>query len=372
MADQIVHEMISAFAAGCMDRQNYIHFKEYMQEGGDLPHGELGELQNIIAMIPIVLDLEAPDPAIKDMVAKKLIAMKDEIKAKIINERRTLANTLGNARTSTRELKYTQPPTTKPSAKTLSYQTKDAIDDLAYNLPQTDFKKTLFKRETIEKPTLRPTNFTAGETLKRKTVDDLKISTSVKPLPPIEIPTEEKSSGSNWISVLGIILTLVLFSIVGFYAFTSVSKLNDRIDELEHEIVALKSQLNNSSSFITNYSSVIEFFNNKDILVVNLANPNTMNKQTAKLLLSFGEKEGIIQFRNYQQLQPGQVFQLWAVNRGQSYSLGTFQPTGSEFLKISFPFLPKEQIEQFKVTIESGNNITTPSQNIFLYGVYSK
>ena len=84
MPDKAIYEMISAFAVGCMDKQNYMQFKDYIAEGGDLPKSELGELQNVISMIPVILELENPDPIIKDLVAKKLIGIKDEIKTKIM------------------------------------------------------------------------------------------------------------------------------------------------------------------------------------------------------------------------------------------------------------------------------------------------
>src|SRR3989339_1848838 len=93
MADKALSEMIAAFATGCMDKENYMQFKDYMDEGGNLPKGELGELQNIISMIPVILDLEKPDPTIKDLVAKKLIGMKEEIKTKIIEGKRKTVGT---------------------------------------------------------------------------------------------------------------------------------------------------------------------------------------------------------------------------------------------------------------------------------------
>ena len=75
--DQAVFEMMAAFAVGCMDKENYVQVKEFLDEGGELPERQLGELQNIVAMIPIILELEKPAPEIKDLVAKKLISMKD-------------------------------------------------------------------------------------------------------------------------------------------------------------------------------------------------------------------------------------------------------------------------------------------------------
>jgi anti-sigma-K factor RskA len=99
--------------------------------------------------------------------------------------------------------------------------------------------------------------------------------------------------------------------------------------------------------------------------VFNLTSADPNVKASAKVLLSFNEKEGLIQFRNMPALQNGQFYQLWMENKGQSYSLGTYQSVGSEYIKItSFPFLPKEQISAYKITIESGAGITTPSATV--------
>jgi hypothetical protein len=90
------------------------------------------------------------------------------------------------------------------------------------------------------------------------------------------------------------------------------------------------------------------------------------------LLLSFGEKDGLIQFKNVKQLPLNQAYQVWVNTKGQSYSLGTYQPNGSEYLKIvSFPFVPKEQIESFRVTIGPNNGVQTPPANTFLIGSFS-
>ena len=48
MSDQVTHEMMSAFAAGCLDKANFDQFKSYLTLGGELPTHELGELQRII------------------------------------------------------------------------------------------------------------------------------------------------------------------------------------------------------------------------------------------------------------------------------------------------------------------------------------
>ncbi|MDH7605806.1 MAG: hypothetical protein QHH13_12965, partial [Melioribacter sp.] len=88
MSDDAIHEMMAAFAIGCMDRKNFIQFKDYVDAGGELPEGALGELQNIVSLIPIILEIEQPKESLKDEVAKRLIGLQDEIKTRIREEKR--------------------------------------------------------------------------------------------------------------------------------------------------------------------------------------------------------------------------------------------------------------------------------------------
>lgn len=365
MADKAIHEMVAAYAVGCMDKQNFVQFKDYIQEGGELPDGELGELQNIIAMIPVILDLEKPHPAIKDMVAKKLIGIKDEIKAKIINERNTLVNT--NPRIITPPSKVTKlsgPPTVKSQSSTPTFQTKVAGSKSTFQFPEEQLSNT-FADESIEKKrasknTLPPLN-TIGQ--RAVEVDEPKLNTQQITQEIATVP-EEKLSPSV-LSIIGLIISLLLITILGYFVFSSYQKLNNRLDDLQSEINTMRSQVASANSFVVNSAALVEFFNYKDISVFSLTSADPNVKATVKVLLSFSEKEGLVQFKNMLPLQNGQVFQLWIENKGQSYSLGTYQPVSGEYLRLTaFPFLPKEQISAYKITIEQGAGVTTPSATV--------
>ncbi len=74
-------ELIYAGVLGCLDRADQSKLTEYINAGGELP-SNLGEFQNIAAMLPIILQAENPDPELKDKVARKLYRIKDEIREK--------------------------------------------------------------------------------------------------------------------------------------------------------------------------------------------------------------------------------------------------------------------------------------------------
>jgi len=365
MADKALSEMIAAFATGCMDKQNYMQFKDYIDEGGDLPKGELGELQNIISMIPVILDLESPDSSIKDLVAKKLIGMKEEIKTKIIE---------GKKKTTTSATKLSKSSTGSPKKNAISFiDRKASTTTSAYQFGDDDAQIPIPPRKT-KAPIPEP---------KTPTMEPKKIETQDKTATPKSIiappqlinqasadrpkPTPPEKVSSGIMGVVALLLSIVLFSILAYFTFTSFKSLNGTVDDLTTQVNALKNQLGTANNFISNYTSLIEFFNYKDIIVTGLSSPDATEKGSAQILLSFGQKEGLIQFKEVKPLQPNQGYQVWAQSKGQSYSLGVYQPSGSEYLKInSFPFLPKENIESYFVTTESNEGSPAPSTIIYL------
>lgn len=357
MAGDPIREIIAAFAAGCIDKDNFAQFKDYLNAGGELPEGELGELQNIVAMIPVILDLEQPDPSIKDSIAKKLIGMQDEIKTRIREEKKKTLQT------------FEQSPTFN-EIKTIAGKTF-----LKEPFSGTKTTKQFTKPERTTKISEQELLVNDSEEQRSKETNRMENSIpeqpqslfthSQQPLPPV---VEEKSS-SGFAGWMAVILALLFFTILGYYTYTSIDELNNRVETLERDVTSLRSDLATSNNFVSNYISLIEFFNNRDVTVVNLTSFDPNEKSSARLLLAFDQKEGLIQFKNTKPLQPNQGFQVWVVSKNQSYSLGVYSPNGSEYMRLTaFPFLPKEQIERIRITIESNTGSPTPSVQSYLEG----
>lgn len=69
---------IYPFALGCLDKEDFVSMVEYIEAGGDFPWQELGELQNLTALLPSFLNIETPQPSVKDRVARTLYKLKSE------------------------------------------------------------------------------------------------------------------------------------------------------------------------------------------------------------------------------------------------------------------------------------------------------
>ncbi|MFA6978427.1 MAG: anti-sigma factor [Ignavibacteriaceae bacterium] len=70
--------LLHAFALGCLEREEYDLMMEYFKSNQDYPWQELGEYQNLVALLPSFLNIESPDARVKDMVARKLYRLRDQ------------------------------------------------------------------------------------------------------------------------------------------------------------------------------------------------------------------------------------------------------------------------------------------------------
>jgi len=68
-----VKQIIAAYVLGCLDNKNLAQFVKYINHGGKDTEAELGELQNIVSLIPTLLSFENPPDYLKDEVAQKIL-----------------------------------------------------------------------------------------------------------------------------------------------------------------------------------------------------------------------------------------------------------------------------------------------------------
>lgn len=81
MSDMEAKELLQAKALGCLDPEDDALFTKLMEDEGNFPWQELGHYQNLVAFLPTLLDIEIPDPEVKDNVARQLYELGEKIKA---------------------------------------------------------------------------------------------------------------------------------------------------------------------------------------------------------------------------------------------------------------------------------------------------
>lgn len=84
--EQKIFGLIPAKALGCLDSEDNVTIQSYIEQGFDFPWNELGKYQFVASLLPLALQLEVPEPQIKDNVALRLIKLSEELRAKQIKE----------------------------------------------------------------------------------------------------------------------------------------------------------------------------------------------------------------------------------------------------------------------------------------------
>lgn len=343
MADKAIHEMISAFTTGCMDKDNFLQFREYVSSGGDLPPGELGEFQNIISLIPSILELETPDPNLKEKVAKKLLDYKDEVREKIKQQK------------SQEKPKDTPVVPKDGKVHSLSELDKDAVRTLS----DEEMKKveSVFNEEEL---TPRPTVETPPPT---KTINP-------EPQRISSIPASE-SSGSFNNKIPWIVAACLIVGLVGFYFIMSstTTALESEIDDLNTRIENLQEKVDEANIYIAEKQRLVDFIDNPDLVVVDLAGVDSAANMSGKLLMSFEKRKGIIAFFNLPILPEDKTFKLWMVTKGFSYNLGSYKPqdNGIYYPIEDIPIADIEDVSLFRVSIEE-KSANIPTGTTVIYG----
>lgn len=356
MADQAIHEMISAFAAGCMDDQNYRQFKNYVRSGGELPEGELGELQNVVSLVPSILDLEQPDAELKERVAKKLISLQDEIKRRIKEKKEKGTQEFISLTGENRVEKTVETPRSDPFATDL-HDERYSQEEVRKS---TGAKKEQQQRRTdepreIKKPAPQPLN--------------IQFENKKSQFPAGSQPVNTKLLTGLWIGVG--LLTAVLIVFV-FYFFKTTGNLETQVETLTIQGNELRNQLTSTTKFVTDYSEFVDFFNYKDIKIVNLAGDTVSPGSSGRLFVSFAAREALLKLNDLPSPSPGEAYQLWIESRGVTYSLGLFLPKpGDKYLSIrSLPSIPENDVDFVRVTNENRAGSEQPSGNTYLLGIF--
>ena len=332
MADDAVKEMISAFALGCMDKSNFKQFRDYFEHNGKLPKGELGDLQNIIALIPTILDIDLPDPDVKNELGKRLIQIQKDMKEGIIENRR-----------------------------------ETRIKGTA-NFVQRDSSTKIF--DVSEKRIQAPNNIPVEDSPKRKTLKTLPKKENITRLN----ITQPQQKASNRLSIVFIwaFLVFIIVALVVFYnSFSNaVDILNSSNLDLANKISKLRTDLVRTEDFVNQNIEFIEFFNNPNIELVNLKGINPNSKESGKLFVSLGSGEGLLQLQNMPHLEAEMSFQLWLVSKAGTFSLGAFEiRPDKKYIKFSqIPYVIREDIEMFRITKESKGGSIAPTSETILFG----
>lgn len=332
MADHELNEMASAFALGCMDKKNYRQFKNYIRKGGEFPVGELGDSQNIISLIPTLLNIVPPREELKNELGSRLIEIQKKINNRIIEDRR-------KTRIEFEEKFLERNYYTKVfdvDERRDDYSNHSKIEEMAPTPPPQ-------RKEEVARPYNTP-----------------------------QQREEMPKSNSPSLKLLWGFSSILLIVIVGlsYFIFDKTNSMAVENSNFNNQIVKLKSDLARTKKFVNENKEFVEFLNNPNIKIIHLKGTEKGAKESGRLLISFDAGEGFLQLQNMPRIDSEKTYQLWLVSNGGTFSIGTFEITPDiKYIKFSeIPFMLMEDIKFFRISQEKRGETEKPSGKTILFG----
>lgn len=412
LSEQKFNEMIHAFSAGCLDKSECLEFLEYLKSGQKVRENELGELQNVVSLLPAILEIERPAAEVKDRVAKRLYRMREELREKRRQSQKDVApgevapaneNAFSEKLTEKHEAeKPDMPPPPAPPIKTTGRMTVES--PLPKNpIPESGFRENplpvnpvpenplpereplvknnrgLKKSTIVEVPYTevdKPESETAGVPGTQNTGDHLyKTMEPIVPQtvrqPVMEESETESKSYFKTIIVMTVILVLVLIAGAVTYLL-----MNRRINQGKEQIASLSGQVNALNSEMLRLDrnqKVLAVLSAKDLKTINLDGTASNPGGFGKLTLLQNGSEGVIQLYNMPALKDSSVYELWLQSGKSYYSLGTFRTRREvEYFPFSVPEAEQGKIDSYIVTLEDGEGRTAPSDKVYLMTTFNE
>jgi len=255
MSDQAIYEMMCAYASGCLDKENYIQFRKYIEDGGKLPKKELGEAMNLMSLIPAMLEVEEPRDELKAEVAKKILTYQDEIKEKIKQIKKTRTGTVTLTEKSTEE----KPPVEPVAEKEI--KDPEHEDQIRKEQPKSEEKSgEEIKVHKEEK---------ADPEVKKKAVPKLH-SAEIEDGDYVPDPTPMiKRPIGAWVWITLVILFLLLGAL-SVYHFFVVDEYESTVNNLKREAIDTRAELREKESYLNSVNPLVDFISKRQIKTIDM------------------------------------------------------------------------------------------------------
>ncbi len=413
---ETLKEMMSAYVTGCLDNSNLVQFVDYINSGGSINNDELGELQNVAALIPIILEIENPPASLQSKIFQQipdneeksniktrtkkahLREILESKKAERIKEEEPEINIPEDVSFKSTSKKSKQEKTAKTEIQENISKPEEQSTDKTYEKPgsKVSIKQTDIKETTSDEVFAPKTSKAKKEkvTLPRETLADsphphVTVKRSKRETLVVTPELEQEQSASNNLnndeqceenkpflhSLTAKIITaasIVIFIILLIMYFSTKSTLSEKVASLQKEKNILQTEVKTKNDFISSNLPLIESFSQKDLLVIPLAGTEDQGDYDARILLSPSSRLGILQFIKEPKISINESLQLWLISKGQSYSVGVFHPQpGKKFYSLNkIPHIPFDEIDMFRMTKEPASGSEFPSGNTVYFGAF--
>ena len=399
MADKSeYYDLLYAYSFGCLDEEDLGNLKQYLGSNDDYYWQELGEFQNLSALLPSILSVDKPDPEVKDRVARKLYRIRNEIKAKRDKQKNVKTVPVVDKVNKTVEPEETIEPIKEKiignELQEISDETpKQNVEDFEIVSSQQKSGDIIIPDEDQKEETQKEDKQTAGEqvlnfdTPKQTTTEDEIDTISEKPEAPTIKSREEIGSKigadergkfrqdhylraerkvkkkSNIPFVIAAVLMFLLAVVFVFLYF----KVSSNVKGYKTQIISLNEELSGLKEQFRQNMNLRAMLGSKNLKTVNLISPEIAANASGKLFIDMDTNQGIIELSDFPQLHGSGTYQLWIYIYDNYLSLGKFNPTDkTSFYSFDTPQLSEDSTVSFLVTKELANGSLQPGDKVYL------
>ena len=405
------YDLLYAYSLGCLNKSDLKKLQDYLKSNNDFPWEELGEYQNLIALLPSILSIEAPKPQLKDKVARRLYRVREESAAKRISPPKIIQQNpvlTGKSITNDKNAKpFMQPDKEEMTLEKESFSSKkmqiiEKDQTPGNHIPDTnEFQAVTSKKKILE--TIRPSYDTQirlrvtdeekqeeqdkhnkpepnDEIIVNNTFEfpenkenDKFYKTHPKESPKIEKkPTpsfvrneEQPKIKKNTVFIISIGAFLVVLTgiiIMYFNISSDVKNYKTGVEKLNRQLTDLSSQVNANQD-------LQKLLVTKDVKIVNLSGTKLAQDGYGKLIMSFEENKGYLQLFDMPQLAEGKSYELWINISGKPLALGVFNSHNIiEYFPFSMPEISENTSANFYLTETPSSDLQNPFGKIYLTG----
>ena len=394
--ENLYYDLLHAYAIGCLDQKDLNILNEYLDTGGEFFWQELGEYQNVAALLPSILNIEAPGIELKDKVARKLYRIRNEKRTKapeekpgaVINEEKNEApvqneEKLSNLFSRTRVLIKE-----KESHKNITEQQPvKETEETPKPVEEKDFEPVVTKERfpeiiEIKHEDIKDTNSIDESSLDNYSTAEAEIDTGGVTennyIPPKEenekkpyrlhgIEEREKVTKSKGTG--GIILSIILFLIAAAAIIYMYSKISSEVSVYKTGLQKLDNRVKDLSSQLAGSQEIQKLLQSKNVMIVNFSGTNRNSSGFGRLILNPETGKGYLQLNGMPQLPANEAYQIWTIINKKFVSLAVINPAdGINFYPIVIPEINDKIKLTFLVSEEPSTGSPKPSKNIYLTG----
>jgi hypothetical protein len=237
-------ELLQAKALGCLDPEDDALFTKLMKEDKNFPWQELGHYQNLVAFLPTLLDIEVPEPEVKDNVARKLYELGEKDKAE--KDENVKQNTIAKeAEIEEDGFVIEEEPVENAEIPAVGENlvnvdsANNGISFKQHDAPLQTFlnDEKKVKREPLIKQQRGKTETKTTPVQPKKEFEQKKVKSYVSKFPAGAADSESsKSKGGLIVTVILFVVTLLALIFVYFKLSSDIQENRDKIDRLERQI----------------------------------------------------------------------------------------------------------------------------------------